>query len=359
MSQTTALTETTSPHPGKPPRDWYTSASLLELERRRLFDHSWSLVGTAGQLSEPGCYFTAKVGTSPLLVLRDGAGTLRAFHNVCRHRGAPVAEGSGRCGRFLTCPYHQWSFDLAGSLRRVPQGDDQFPEIDLPSLGLYPASVGTWHGMVFAHPDPDAPSLASCLGDLAARLEDFLSGPLAQVSCTQYTAACNWKLLVENHVDVYHLWYLHSRTLSMYDHSQFRWELLGDNWWSLEPLKRPATLAPGPLPWLSPAEREGIGAYLVFPNLMLVSTGHYFASYDAVPLSPSSTLLTLRVWSVEGADAEELVAGVRSFMAEDVTMCESLQSAASSSRFGLGPLALSHERPVRAFHTTVAQRCYG
>ena len=212
--------------------------------------------------------------------------------------------------------------------------------------------------MVFANPDPDAAPLMSYLGDLAARLEHFLAGPLVQVARAQFTAGCNWKLLVENHVDVYHLWYLHSRSLSMYDHQQFHWETSGDNWWSLEPLKNPATLSPGALPWLAPAERDSMG-HSAFPNLMLVTTGHYFASYDAVPVSPGSSLVTLRVWSLAGADADTLVADIRSFMAEDVAMCERLQGNSSAARFGLGPLARTHERPVRAFHAALARTCHG
>ncbi|HWE69275.1 MAG TPA: aromatic ring-hydroxylating dioxygenase subunit alpha [Acidimicrobiales bacterium] len=349
----------TPPHPGAEPRDWYTSPALLEVERRRLFDRSWSLVGTAEAVAGPGAFLTATVGTSPLLVVRGRDGVLRAFHNLCRHRGVPLVEGAGHCGRFLTCPYHQWSYELGGDLVRVPQADTQFPDMDAAEWGLHPAAVAVWKGMVFAHPDADAPSLASAFGELGTRLEPFLAGPLAEVATVEYTVACNWKLLVENHIDVYHLWFVHSRSLGMYDHSQFGWELLGDNWWSLEPLREPAAAITDPLPWLDPAERDGIGAYLLFPNLMLVTTGSYFATYDAVPLAPDRTRLTLRVRSTPGADAEGLVASIRSFMAEDVTICERLQSGVGSSRFGLGPLARSHERPIHGFHQALARTCYG
>jgi phenylpropionate dioxygenase-like ring-hydroxylating dioxygenase large terminal subunit len=359
VTSTIDRAEARPPHPGSEPRDWYTSTALLELERRRLLDRSWSLVGIAEEVTEPGAFLTATVGASPLLVVRGGDGVLRAFHNLCRHRGVPLLEGSGQCGRFLTCPYHQWSYELGGNLARVPQREIQFPGMDTSEWGLHPAAVGEWQGMVFANPDPGAPSLASSLGELGSRLDHFLSGPLVQVATVEYTVACNWKLLVENHVDVYHLWFVHSRSLGMYDHSQFHWELLGDNWWSLEPRKYPDTAASGMLEWLDPAERDGIGAYLLFPNLMLVTTGHYFASYDAVPLAPDLTRLTLRVRSRPDADAEGLVASIRSFMAEDVTICERLQRGVSSSWFGLGPLAGSHERPIHAFHAALARACHG
>lgn len=352
-------TRTAGPHPGWEPHEWYRSGELLEMERRRLFDRSWALVGTVEQLAEPGSYLTATVGSSPLVVVRDRDGQLRAFHNLCRHRGLPVVEGEGRCGRFMTCRYHQWSYDLSGALCRVPQADAQFPDTDPAQWGLKPAMAAEWHGMVFANPDPAAAPLADALGILDSRLTPFLSGPLVEVAKVEYTARCNWKLLVENHVDVYHLWYVHSRSLSMYEHRSFDWELDSDNWWSLEPLEDRSSAPDAGLDWIPTAEREGIGAHLLFPNLMLVTTGSYFATYDAVPVTPDTTRLTLRVRSRSGADGSALVESVRSFLAEDVSVCELLQSAVGSSAFEYGPLAATHEAPVRAFHRAVAARCHG
>lgn len=350
---------TAGPHPGWEPQEWYTSEHLLDIERRHLFDRSWALVGTSEQLSRPGDYLTATVGSSPLVVVRDEAGGVRAHHNLCRHRGLPVAEGQGHCGRFVTCRYHQWSYDLDGALRRVPQADTQFPDLDPGLWGLKPAAATEWHGMVFASPDPGAVALVDRLGFLAGRLSPILSGPLEEVAAVEYTVSCNWKLLVENHLDVYHLWYVHSRSLSMYEHRRFEWELGSGNWWSREPLKDPSGAADGGLDWLPAVEREGIGAHLLFPNLMLVTTGDYFATYDAVPVAADRTRLTLRIRSTAGTDGAVLVAAVRSFLAEDVAVCELLQTAVGSPAFEYGPLAATHEEPVRNFHRTIAACCHG
>lgn len=350
---------TAGPHPGHDPGTWYTSAELLELERTKLFGASWALVGTADQVAEPGTYLSAVVGRNPLVVVRTSEGALRAFHNLCRHRGLPLVEGNGNCGRYLTCPYHQWSYDTDGELCRIPQAGEQFPDVDPGALALHQASVGEWGGMVFAHPDAGAPALEEALGELGRRLSHFVDGPLVQVASTSYEVACNWKLIVENHVDVYHLWFLHRRSLAMYDHRSFAWELLGDNWWSFEPRKNPSGLADGALRWLVPSEYLGIGAHLVFPNLMLVTTNEYFASYDAVPLAPDRTRLTLRLRSAPGGDGAHLVAAVRAFLAEDIAACEQLQMAVASPRFGLGPLALTHEAPIVRFHQAVARACHG
>jgi phenylpropionate dioxygenase-like ring-hydroxylating dioxygenase large terminal subunit len=326
----------------------YTDLGVLAAESARLFARSWALVATTDELASPGSYVTASVGGVPLVVVRGQHGTLRAFHNVCRHRGITLLEGCGALGRFITCPYHQWSYATTGELVRVPQREDQFPSLDLAGLALGAAQVTEWRGMVFANPSCETPALHESMAGLDERLDGFLDGPLRQVAKVQYEAACNWKLLVENHIDVYHLWYLHAGSLAAYDHGSFAWESLGDNWWSLEPPKAPPERAAPD--WVPATMRGHIGAHLLFPNLMLVTTDDFFATYDAVPLAPDRTLLTLRVRAPEGVDADALVASIRSFMAEDIAACERTQRGAASPWFGVGALASGHEEPIRRFH---------
>ena len=329
----------------------YRDPAVLATERTHLFSASWALVASADEVAARGSYVTASAGGIPLAVVRGADGALRAFHNVCRHRGMTLLEGSGTVGRFMTCPYHQWSYATTGELVRVPQEDDQFGAVDRCALGLGPAQVAVWGGMVFANPSLHAPGLPQTMAGLDARLDGFLAGPLRQVAVVRYEAACNWKLLVENHIDVYHLWYLHARSLAAYDHRKFSWESLGDNWWSLEPMMEPQPQ--GGFAWVPEGMRHHIGAYLLFPNLMLVTTDEYFASYDAVPVAADRTVLTLRVRSSDDCDADALVASIRSFMAEDVTACERMQQGAASPWFGVGALASTHEDPIRRFHASL------
>jgi phenylpropionate dioxygenase-like ring-hydroxylating dioxygenase large terminal subunit len=333
----------------------YTSASVLAFERANLFDRSWSIVADSDELAAPGSYLTTSLQNVPLAIVRDELGTLRAFHNICRHRGITLLEGSGTLGRFMTCPYHQWSYGLDGQLVRVPQQPEEFPDLEKCALGLHGAQVAEWQGMVFVNPSVQAGSLGAAMAGLDGRLEQFVDGPLREVARVEYAAACNWKLLVENHIDVYHLWYLHARSLGDYDHRSFTWESLGDNWWSLEPLKDPAKAYDG-LDWIPDEMRHRIGAYLLFPNLMLVTTDHYFATYDAQPITPDRTNLTLRVRAVDQAAADGLVASIRSFMSEDVAACERMQAGASSPHFGVGGTARSHEAPILRFHSSLRRR---
>lgn len=338
--------------------DLYLSEQVLEAEKEHVFCGSWFLVATTEELAAPGDYLATSVAGAPVLVVRSGDGQLAAYHNVCRHRGLTLAEGRGRLGRFFTCPYHQWSYRLDGSLANVPQEDEEFPGLDKSHWGLVPVVLSEWHGMVFVRLSPEGVSLQASWGALGRHLGHFCRGPLVEVARVSYEAACNWKLLVENHLDVYHLWYLHARSLQAYAHTRFSWQVLGDNWWSHEPLKDPARapVPPVALAWLDEAERTGIGAHLLFPNLMVVTTGRYFATYDAVPVTPGRTLLTLRIRAAAGADPGPLVDDIRSFMAEDLEACRRLQDALASPAFALGPLAQHHEAPIRAFHSSLRRR---
>src|SRR5579862_1555854 len=99
----------------------YWSGAWAERERVGLFDDRWALVASLDELTRPGDYATAMVGSSPVVVVRDGDGTLRAFHNLCRHRGMRLLQGSGTAARTIECFYHGWRYGLDGSLRVVPQ----------------------------------------------------------------------------------------------------------------------------------------------------------------------------------------------------------------------------------------------
>jgi phenylpropionate dioxygenase-like ring-hydroxylating dioxygenase large terminal subunit len=338
----------------------YTSEAFAALEARTVFSRSWALVASAEQVA-PGRYVAVAVGGAPVVLWRDREGMCRAFHNLCRHRGIPLLEGEGPLGRFVTCPYHQWTFDLGGGLVRVPQ-PDQFPDLDPASLGLRPVPVVEWYGMIFVCPSADPPDFADRTAFLGHRLADHLGLPLVEVARVDYTVDCNWKLLVENHVDVYHLWYLHQRSLAAYRHTAFEWDWDKEAWWSLEPLKN-SDLAPtapgGALAGLTDRERLGIGAHLLFPNLMLVTTGEYLATYDARPAGPARTDMTLRIRSTPDCDAGRLVASVRSFLAEDVNACESMQRATGSPFYEIGPTAVHHEKPVRIFHSILRAKVLG
>ena len=129
----------------------YTSADWFARERTELFGRTWTMAGMESDLRQSGDLVALTTGAYPLAVLRDGSGMLRGFHNLCRHRGTELLEGSGNAGATVVCPYHRWTYGLDGALRGVPDRAACFPDLDRDALGLRPAAVGVWQGVVFVN----------------------------------------------------------------------------------------------------------------------------------------------------------------------------------------------------------------
>ena len=316
------------------PTSAYRSEEWLEKERVALFDTGWRMVADRREVESPGSYVSVDVGRSPLLIMRDSIGVLRAFQNMCRHRGMALVSGCGQFTANVACPYHGWRFGLDGSLRLVPQRTEQFPDLVLDDWGLLPASVAEWEGMVFANPDPQAESLTDILGELPKHIGSYHPGLLTEVARVDFEGNFNWKLFVENHIDIYHLWYLHSETLADFDHPKFQHWQLGRNWASYEP-KRTTTPESMPHPHgtnntkqirhIDDRDRKGIGAHMVYPNLLMASTADFFITYAVFPVTPQRSRVELRVRAEPGSCPKTLVAAARSFIDEDVRACEQIQ----------------------------------
>ena len=186
------------------PADWYSDAGVYALERERIFDAAWHYAGPLEWVVDRGCFFSAQIGHVPVAVVRGSDGTLRGFVNVCRHRGHLVVEGEG-CRETLQCPYHAWTYDLDGRLRKAPRSERE-PGFDPAGFSLLPVSVGTWGPFVFVNPDPDAAPLEDALGGLPAIVAR--SGIDLETirfhSHHEWPIAANWKIAMENFLECYH-----------------------------------------------------------------------------------------------------------------------------------------------------------
>jgi Rieske 2Fe-2S family protein len=333
----------------------YTDPSWFVRERRSVFSRTWQLVAHAEQFAHSGDFVAVNVGGTPIAVVRHEDGSLRAFHNVCRHRGMAMLDGCGNTAREIECVYHGWRYDLDGALHAVPQRRAQFPELDMIGCSLRRASVEVWEGMVFVNPDGTSHPFCEALAGLPDHIGSYEPGRLALVGSADVPAACNWKLLVENHIDVYHLWYLHRDSLGDFDHNRFEHRQVGRNWASYEPLRADdsaqARLTAGTIAIrnLEARDRNGLGAHLVFPNTLMASNAEFYMSYAVVPDSPERSHIEIRVRAEPDADGDALVTAARSFIEEDVRACERIQSSLSSPWFEVGPLARTHEAPITRF----------
>jgi phenylpropionate dioxygenase-like ring-hydroxylating dioxygenase large terminal subunit len=186
------------------PADWYSDPRVLERERDRIFAVTWQYAGWTAQVERPGSFFTSVAGHIPCVVTRDREGELRAFVNVCRHRGHLVAQGSGS-RETLQCPYHAWTYGLDGSLRRAPRSERE-PDFDASNLSLLPIAVQTWGPFVFVNPDAAAEPLEETIDEVSGLIgkSGLDLGTLQFHSHHEWEQSVNWKVALENYLECYH-----------------------------------------------------------------------------------------------------------------------------------------------------------
>jgi Rieske 2Fe-2S family protein len=218
------------------PARFYRDPEVVELERRRIFERSWQLVAHVSSVSKPGTYITAAAGSQPVLVLRDDEGVLRAFRNVCRHRGSRLLSGSGECGRAIRCRYHGWTYRLDGELIGVPEART-IPQLDKSQLGLFGVRVETLAGLVFVNLDPHAPPLAEQVAGLPERLAPYGIEGLIPDHPYNGSQPANWKIVADNYLEGYHIPIAHPGLMRMVDYKRYEVELHDGYVWFDAPLR--------------------------------------------------------------------------------------------------------------------------
>lgn len=171
------------------------------------------ILGLSCELTEPGAFKTLDVGGTPVLVVRSDDGSMGAYLNVCRHRGAEVATGSG-CARRFTCKYHAWVYDTRGALVGLP-GAAGFEGMDRSTRGLVALPVEERHGFIFGLVDPEGTlDLDAHLGPLDAELPELRVDELTHVGTRELPAACGWHVAMDTHTESYHFTSLHANSIA-------------------------------------------------------------------------------------------------------------------------------------------------
>jgi choline monooxygenase len=332
------------------PSAWYFDSDLAELERRTVFA-GWQAVGRLDQLSGPGSYLTADVAGEPVAVVRDEAGTVRAFHNVCRHRAAPVlCEPCGSATK-LRCRYHGWTYDLSGRLRGAPEFDG-VADFNREDFGLVPMIADTWGPTVWIHPQSAALRLADFISPLPERGE--VAG-LKWYARRTYDLACNWKVYVDNFLDGgYHVHTVHPGLASVIDYPHYHTELYSNVSVQVSPLKAATGDA------IESVVRLGEAAYYwwVFPNFMVNLYDGVMDTNLVLPLGPERCRVVFDFYFAESADAdfaEKSVEVAEQVQREDVGICEDVQRGLRSRSYTTGRFSVRRENGGYHFHQLLAR----
>jgi glycine betaine catabolism A len=187
----------------------YASAEVFSWEQQSFFEGSWVCVGRSTELAAAGDQTAVAIGSEGVLLVRDEAGELNAFFNVCRHRGHQLLA-TGDCVHrgTIQCPYHAWIYGLDGNLRGAPRFGDR-PGFDRSDLSLVPVPVVEWMGWVFLNPSGDAPEFWRHAGNLTNLIEPYECARLTVEGRHDYIVDANWKILTENYHECYHCTNIH------------------------------------------------------------------------------------------------------------------------------------------------------
>ncbi|HLV25516.1 MAG TPA: SRPBCC family protein [Gemmatimonadales bacterium] len=337
------------------PARLYNDPVYLELERERVFAHTWQLVARTEQLGEHGDYITAEVGNDSIVVLNDG-NSLRGFHNVCLHRAGPVAQGCGR-RKTMQCRYHGWTYGLDGSLLHAPemQGVENFHRED---MHLVPVQVAQWGPLVFANLDGKAPPLAEVLEDVPQRVASFGCENMRYVTTKSWDIACNWKVYVDNYLEGYHLPVVHPGLHKELDYDSYSVE--PHRYFSIQHAPLRALSGSHPDRKYDPTKTDTPEAVYVwlFPNVMLNVYLGQMQTNVVLPLSHDRTRVVFDWYASEppsdpGTDAEwtKLVAFSDEIQEEDITICEAVQRNLRSRVYDRGRYSAARENGVHHFHS--------
>ena len=190
------------------PAERYYSEDFARLEVERMWPKVWQFACTVDHVADPGDYFEYRCGPYSVLIVRGDDGALRAFQNVCRHRGNSLCAGSGADLRELRCGYHGWTWDLAGTLKRVPNRKG-FGALRMADLPLLPVRVETWERLVFVNLDAEATPLRDYL---EAMPDDIAWNRLGEFRCyatMTIEVDANWKTIADGFSETYHIQTLH------------------------------------------------------------------------------------------------------------------------------------------------------
>jgi choline monooxygenase len=322
------------------PWSWYSDPDVLRREQERIFHRAWQYVGHTGRVERVGDRFAAWAGEIPVLVLR-AEDRVRAFLNVCRHRGSLLVDSEGN-GKSVQCPYHAWTYDLDGSLRAAPRSDRE-PDFDAEGLSLVALRLETWGPFLFVNPDEEAPPLAETIGPLA----DLVPvDELAFHSRDEYELEANWKIACENYLECYHCPVAHKGFSAAYD--------VDPDEYRLEPTSDHV------LSQFAPARSEGEGQFhFVWPNLKLNAyAGTPNLSIGPIlPAGPERSNGFLDYFFAPDADpawVDELLAFDRQVGAEDRALVERVQKGVRSGIVAEGRLLGESEQLVARFQQLVA-----
>ncbi len=366
----------------------YSCDTFYKIEQDRVFSNSWVGIGCVDKLRKPGSVIVAEVAGQSLIVTRNKAGELRAFYNVCRHRGAKMLADDCTAvrGSRIRCPYHSWAYNLDGDCIGTPLfegsdipedmqgafsmgGVDTFTREDYP---LFPVHVDTWGVMIFVNLAENPTPLATQLGDLPERFAEYRLDEWVIVGEKPFYFDANYKLVGENFMEYYHLPWVHPELIKvsrMEDH--YRWQgkgmYTGMVTWPISQGDEGGWLGLPPMDTLSGRSRETGRFIWLFPNVALSVMPNHVYVMITKPKGPGKTVEETYLLchpdslKAEGSNAE--IAQLDEFWTlvnnQDIGIVAAVQAGLTMKPYRGGRLCYKFEEPVHRFQNMIIDKMVG
>ncbi|BBY16218.1 aromatic ring-hydroxylating oxygenase subunit alpha [Mycolicibacterium litorale] len=359
--------------------EFYTSDTVFAAEQTEIFENSWICAARCGDLAQPGQFKKVQIGRESVLVVRARDGLLRAFLNVCRHRGAQLCTASeGQVRRTLRCPYHAWTYALDGKLVAAPNiatlTDNTGAAIDRYQYGLVPVALTEWLGYAWVCLADAPPSFEETVaGEVTLRLGDAAAIERYGVEGLQlghrivYDVAANWKLIVENFMECYHCASIHPELVDVLPEfargmaaqsyvghgAEFGSDVTG--------FTVDGSPGFGTLPGLSDAQDRRYFAITVRPTVFVNLVPDHIIFHRMYPLAADRTVVECDwLYAPEivaaGHDVTRSVELFHRVNQQDFEACERTQPAMSSRAYRHGGVLVPAEHHLAEFHQWVVSR---
>lgn len=355
---------------------YYTDPGIFALEQEHIFETSWFCVVLSADLAKSGDWKVVTVGREEVIVSRNRKGQVRAYFNVCRHRGMRVCVDESGSSRAFQCGYHAWTYDLDGKLIAAPNLT-KMPDINRESYGLRQVHSREWLGYVWICLADEPPSFEeTVLGEVVTRLgevqnlDNYHVESLSLGKRVTYDVAANWKLIIENFQECYHCATIHPELTEVLPEFADGWASqafvnhgaeFGE---SIDGFTVDGSQGMAPLPLIAPDQDRKYYAITITPNVFVNMVPDHVIVHRMFPVAADRTIVEcdwLFAPSVveSGADIDPSVELFHRVNQQDFEACEHTQPGMSSAAYAAGGVLVPAEHHIQAFHQWVVNKISG
>jgi Rieske 2Fe-2S family protein len=351
--------ETFQPGAKTLPQRYFVSPEIFTEEQQKIFSKQWVFVGHQSQLAEAGDYFLNEVAGESLIVTTDQRSTIRAFYNVCRHRGSRLIENrDGQLSAAIQCPYHAWTYGLDGRLIGAPHMSD-VPEFNKNDYSLRPVNIALWEGFIFVNL-ADSPALPEeWFAPLAGKFSRWNLPSLCSARQIDYDVRANWKLIFQNYSECYHCLGVHPELSKISPHDSSENDLTEGPFLggfmriaSDKSLTMSGHTCALPVGDFGDEDFRFVFYYSIFPNMLLSLHPDYVMVHQLLPQSPERTLIFCNwffhpeAFEREDFKPEDALEFWDMVNKQDWHVCELSQQGIASRAYKPGPYSARESIPA-------------